>query len=61
MNVLIVFAHPERQSLNGALLDVMISELEAQGHKVQISDLYAMQWKATVDRSDFPLLPSMND
>ncbi|MFT8797890.1 NAD(P)H-dependent oxidoreductase [Zymomonas mobilis] len=57
MNVLIVFAHPERQSLNGALLDVMISELEAQGHKVQISDLYAMQWKATVDRNDFPLLP----
>lgn len=54
MNVLIVFAHPERQSLNGALLDVALSELHAQGHQVQVSDLYAMNWKATVDHDDFP-------
>ena len=54
MNVLIVFAHPERQSLNGALLDVAVSALHAQGHQVQVSDLYAMNWKATVDRDDFP-------
>ncbi|ACI51480.1 Ribosyldihydronicotinamide dehydrogenase (quinone) [Gluconacetobacter diazotrophicus PA1 5] len=58
MNVLIVFAHPERHSLNGALLDVAVSELTAQGHDVQVSDLYAMHWKAAVDKDDFPALSS---
>lgn len=56
MNVLIVFAHPERRSLNGALLDVAIRELELQGHSVHVSDLYADGWKAPVDRADFPAL-----
>ena len=54
MKVLLVFAHPERHSLNGALRDVAVAELEAQGHEVRVSDLYAYGWKATVDRSDFP-------
>jgi NAD(P)H dehydrogenase (quinone) len=34
MKVLLVFAHPEPRSLNGALRDVAIRELEAQGHEV---------------------------
>ncbi len=54
MNVLIVYAHPERQSLNGALLDCAIGALEEQGHTVRVSDLYAMRWKAAADRADFP-------
>ncbi len=54
MKVLLVFAHPERHSLNGALRDVAVAELQAQGHEVRVSDLYADGWKATVDRSDFP-------
>ncbi|QHC34740.1 NAD(P)H-dependent oxidoreductase [Komagataeibacter xylinus] len=58
MNILIVFAHPERHSLSGALLDVAISALQAQGHEVRVSDLYAMRWKATVDHSDFPDIPA---
>src|SRR3569833_3132212 len=53
MNVLIVFAHPETRSLNGALRDVAISELKAGGHEVRISDLYADGWKSEVDREDF--------
>jgi NAD(P)H dehydrogenase (quinone) len=32
MKVLLVFAHPEHQSLNGALRDVAVGELKAQGH-----------------------------
>ncbi len=56
MNVLIVFAHPEPRSLNAALRDVAIEELRAQGHVVQVSDLYAMGWKAQVDGTDFPAL-----
>lgn len=56
MNVLIVYAHPEPRSLNAALRDTAISALEAEGHTVMVSDLYAMQWKATIDRADFPEL-----
>ncbi len=54
MNILIVLAHPERQSLNGALVDIAARELGSLGHEVRLSDLYRMEWKATVDRADFP-------
>ncbi|MFK0165700.1 NAD(P)H-dependent oxidoreductase [Rhizobium sp. NPDC090279] len=56
MKVLLVFAHPEPRSLNGALRDVAIKELEAHGHEVRVSDLYADGWKSEVDRADFPWL-----
>ena len=56
MKVLLVFAHPEPRSLNGALCEVAIKELKTQGHEVQVSDLYADRWKSAVDRADFPLL-----
>ncbi|KVO48509.1 NAD(P)H dehydrogenase [Burkholderia ubonensis] len=52
MNVLIVYAHPEPRSLNGALRDFAVQRLEAAGHAVQVSDLYAMNWKATLDADD---------
>ncbi|CAI0721871.1 NAD(P)H-dependent oxidoreductase [Serratia liquefaciens] len=52
MNVLIVYAHPEPQSLNGSFKDFSVQRLEAAGHAVQVSDLYAMQWKATLDAND---------
>lgn len=57
MKVFIVFAHPEPQSLGGSLVRATVAELEAQGHEVQVSDLYAMHWKSQVDRSDFPKFP----
>jgi NAD(P)H dehydrogenase (quinone) len=53
MKVFIVYAHPESLSLNGALKDVAVSHLTALGHAVQVSDLYAMQWKASADAADF--------
>jgi NAD(P)H dehydrogenase (quinone) len=56
MNILHVFAHPEPSSLNGALRDLAIAELKAQGHNVRLSDLYADGWKSQIDRADFPLL-----
>lgn len=46
MNVLIVYAHPESQSLAGSLKNFAV------GHQVQVSDLYAMRWKAALDASD---------
>ena len=56
MKILLVFAHPEPRSLNGALRDVAIKELEAQGQEVRVSDLYALGWKSNVERTDFPSL-----
>ena len=56
MNVLLVTAHPEARSLNGALRDVAIAELEQAGHEVRLSDLYALNWAPAVDRADFPAL-----
>jgi NAD(P)H dehydrogenase (quinone) len=53
--VLIVYAHPEPASLNGALKDAMREHLLARGHEVEVSDLYAQNWKASVDGDDFPL------
>ncbi|AUG82118.1 NAD(P)H dehydrogenase [Kitasatospora sp. MMS16-BH015] len=53
MKTLIVYAHPEPDSLNGALKDLAVSTLEAAGHEVRVSDLYAMEWKAVVDAADY--------
>lgn len=52
MNVLLVYAHPEPRSLNGSIRDFVVERLQQAGHTVQVSDLYAMEWKATVDADD---------
>ena len=54
MNVLIVYAHPGTESLNASLRDFTARRLEAAGHAVRVSDLYAMDWKAALDGGDFP-------
>ena len=52
--VLIVHAQPEPTSLTHHLVNVGVEALEGQGHKVLLSDLYRMNWKATFDEHDFP-------
>lgn len=52
MKVLLVYAHPEPKSLNGSLKNFTIQHLQNAGHEVQISDLYAMDWKAALDAND---------
>jgi NAD(P)H dehydrogenase (quinone) len=53
MKILIVYSHPEPRSLNGALKDLALQHLTAQGHEVRVSDLYAMAWKPVADGGDF--------
>lgn len=53
MNVFILHAHPEPHSLNGALTALAVETLTAAGHAVEVSDLYAMNWKAAADGDDF--------
>lgn len=52
MKILLVYAHPEPRSLNGALKDFAVQHLQNAGHEVQVSDLYAMRWKAGFDADD---------
>jgi NAD(P)H dehydrogenase (quinone) len=53
MKIFIVHAHHEPQSFNGALTVAAVSHLEAQGHEVVVSDLYAMGWDPVSDRRNF--------
>jgi NAD(P)H dehydrogenase (quinone) len=53
MNVLIVHAHPEPRSFNGALTRQAVETLTAAGHTVEVSDLYAMKFKAVADADDY--------
>ncbi len=55
MNILIVHAHPEPTSLTRSLVNESVRTLQAQGHEVALSDLYAMRWKAVFDEHDFPV------
>jgi NAD(P)H dehydrogenase (quinone) len=53
MNVLVVLAHPERRSFNGALFDTAIEALKEAGHTVETSDLYRMGFNPVSDRHNF--------
>jgi len=53
MKVLIVHAHPESQSFNGAMTRTAVQALTQQGHQVQVSDLYAMGWDAVLGVNEF--------
>ena len=53
MKVLIVHAHPEPKSFTAALRDQAVATLEAQGHEVKVSDLYAMNWNPVASADDF--------
>lgn len=52
MNILIVYTHPEPTSFNGAMKDLAVETLAAQGHEVELSDLYAMGWNAVAGPAD---------
>ncbi|KJH77644.1 MULTISPECIES: NAD(P)H-dependent oxidoreductase [unclassified Pseudomonas] len=53
MKVLIVHAHPEPNSFTAALRDQAVATLQAQGHEVKVSDLYAMNWNPVASADDF--------
>lgn len=52
MNVLIVYAHPEPKSFNGAMKDLAAETLMAAGHEVVVSDLYAMGFNPVAGAGD---------
>uniref|UniRef100_A0A8C5GF35 Ribosyldihydronicotinamide dehydrogenase [quinone] n=1 Tax=Gouania willdenowi TaxID=441366 RepID=A0A8C5GF35_GOUWI len=52
MNVLIVYAHQSSGSFNAAARDVAVEVLTEKGCTVDVSDLYAMNFKATATVED---------
>ena len=53
MRVLIVYAHPDPLSFNGAMKDLAVRVLEREGHEVQVNDLYAKRFKPVPYPEDF--------
>jgi NAD(P)H dehydrogenase (quinone) len=53
LSILIVYAHPEPTSFSGALKDAAREVLEANGHDVTVSDLYASSFNPVGGRHDF--------
>jgi NAD(P)H dehydrogenase (quinone) len=56
MHVLLVYAHPERKSFNGALRDLAVEVLTETGHTVEVSDLCAMNFNPVGGQHDFTRL-----
>ncbi|MBC7738097.1 MAG: NAD(P)H-dependent oxidoreductase, partial [Candidatus Saccharibacteria bacterium] len=52
MHVLIVYAHPEPKSFNGAMKDLAVTTLTGLGHSVEVSDLYAMGFNPVAGEGD---------
>ena len=53
MHVLIVHAHPDPESFNGAMTRRAVEVLTGTGHAVTVSDLYAMRFDPVSDRRNF--------
>jgi NAD(P)H dehydrogenase (quinone) len=53
MHVLLVYAHLERKSFNGALRDLTVEVLTEAGHTVEVSDLWAMNFNPVGGQHDF--------
>ncbi len=56
MNVLIVYAHEEPKSFNGAMRDTAVRVLRETGHTVEVSDLYVMRFNPVGGKHDFTTL-----
>lgn len=53
MNALIIYAHPNPHSFNGAVVKDIKEELENKGTTVQVKDLYAMNFNPVLSAEDF--------
>jgi len=56
VNVLIVYAHDEPSSFTGAMKNLAIETLSRQGHKIIVSDLYALGFSPVAQKWDFVTL-----
>jgi putative NADPH-quinone reductase len=60
MRVLVVFAHPEPLSFNGAMFRTAVEKLIMEGHEVETSDLYQIDFDAVSGRDNFTTVKDPN-
>ena len=60
MRVFVVFAHPEPKSFNGAMFRTAVEKLMMEGHEVETSDLYQMDFDAVSGRHNFTTVKDEN-
>ncbi|WJE52354.1 NAD(P)H-dependent oxidoreductase [Bacillus cereus] len=53
MKHLIVYAHPNPQSFNHAILETVKAEQEGKDHEVRVRDLYELNFNPVLSASDF--------
>jgi NAD(P)H dehydrogenase (quinone) len=53
MRILTVFAHPNRNSFSGALLDAFLAGLGEAGHEIELADLYAEGFDPCFQPADY--------
>jgi len=53
MKVLIIYAHQEPKSFNGAMRDTAVETFTNNGDRVKVSDLYRMNFNPVSDRHNF--------
>ncbi|MEC9376100.1 MAG: NAD(P)H-dependent oxidoreductase [Pseudomonadota bacterium] len=53
MQFLIVYAHPELQSFNGAMLNIARETLIDSGHQIEVSNLYELGFNPVAGKEDF--------
>lgn len=53
MNVFIIYANERAASFNAAMKDVSVQIFSENNGNIQVSDLYAMAFKAVADKQDF--------
>ena len=53
MRILIVFAHPSKESYTYQILQQLIAELKNQGHEYDISDLYDMDFQSDMSEQEY--------
>ncbi|PHA00064.1 NAD(P)H dehydrogenase [Bacillus pseudomycoides] len=53
MKHLIVYAHPNPQSFNHAILETLQGQLQEKGHEVRVRDLYAINFNPILAANDF--------
>ena len=58
MRILVVFAHPRRDSFNGALLDALVEGLAEGGHAPDVADLYAEGFDPRLGAQELPRMGS---
>ncbi|CAH1778452.1 unnamed protein product [Owenia fusiformis] len=60
-NILMVYAHEEPKSFNGSMKDLAVQALKRQGHNVEVSDLYEMNFEPRTTKKDIKGNPKDKD